>query len=268
MPKVRIMGILNITPDSFYPQSCFYSLEAAIHRGIEIYNQGADILDVGGESTRPASEPVELQEELKRVIPVIKVLAKEIPIPISIDTMKPEVAEAAIEAGASFINDVNGFRDPQMQKIAVQSQASLCLMHMLGIPKTMQQNPIYPEGVIEHLMHFFTRQTNALIQSGVRKDKIIIDPGIGFGKTVADNLEIIDNLHKLKDIGFPLLLGVSRKSFLRKMLNNSTPEMLTATLSVNMLGLLQGVNIIRVHDIPEHRDMIAILNYKNLNGTI
>lgn len=266
MPKVRIMGILNVTPDSFYPKSCFYSLDAAIRRGIEIHNQGADILDIGGESTRPGSDPVGLQEELKRVIPVIKALAKEIPIPISIDTMKPEVAEAAVEAGATLINDVNGFRDPQMQKIAVQSKASLCLMHMLGIPKTMQQNPIYPEGIVAHLMNFLTQQTEALIQSGVAKDKIIIDPGIGFGKTVADNLEIIDNLHKLKDIGFPLLLGVSRKSFLRKMLNTATPEMLAATLTVNMLGILQGVDIIRVHDVPEHRDMITILKRQLQNS--
>lgn len=262
------MGILNVTPDSFYPQSCYYPLESAISRGHEIYTQGADILDIGGESTRPGSDSVDEQEELKRVIPVIKVLAKNLPIPISIDTTKPEVAAAAIEAGATLINDVNGFRDPAMRKVAAESGAELCLMHMQGTPKTMQQNPSYPEGVLFHLHDFFAQQIDLLMDAGVSKDKIIIDPGVGFGKTIADNLEIIDNLHKLKEMGFPLLLGVSRKSFLRKILNTSLPEMLAATLTVNMLGILQGVDIIRVHDIPEHRDMVAILTRINPKGAI
>jgi dihydropteroate synthase len=260
MAKVRLMGILNVTPDSFYKRSCFFEADAAIKRGIDIYEQGADIIDVGGESTRPGSEPVDLQEELRRVIPVIKALSKNVPIPISIDTKKAEVAEAALQAGAALINDVAGFTDLSMQKLAVQSQVSICLMHMQGTPKTMQHNPVYPEGVVAHLIDFFERQTALLVNSGVAKEKIIIDPGIGFGKTVADNVEIIDNLHKLKDLGFPILLGASRKSFLPKLLNNSKGELLAATVTANIIGIQNGADIIRVHDIQEHRDMITLLN--------
>jgi dihydropteroate synthase len=173
--------------------------------------------------------------------------------------MKPSVARAAIEAGALMINDVSGFADPEMRKIAAYYKVPLCLMHMHGSPKTMQNHPYYPEGIIPYLLKYFKEQTALLIEYGVPKDKIIIDPGIGFGKTVADNLEIIHNLHRLKDIGYPILLGISRKSFLSKLLNKPSTDLLAATLAVNALGIIGGVDIIRVHDVQEHRDIIEVL---------
>lgn len=259
--KTKLMGILNVTPDSFSDQGRWFDGEAAFKRGIEIYQQGADILDIGGESTRPGAHPVSEEDELKRVIPVIKRLKIEIPIPISIDTMKPKVAEAALAEGASFINDVSGFRDPAMRKLAAKSQAKLILMHMHENPKTMQQNPSYPKGVISFLLDWFPLQIELLLELGVQKENIILDPGIGFGKTVADNIEIVQNLPELKNLGFPLLIGLSRKSFLGKILNKPCTDLLAATLTGNMLAIQGGADIIRVHDIPEHRDLIDLIDF-------
>ncbi len=261
MTFVRLMGILNVTPDSFYEKSRFLDHDSAIKRGIEIYKQGADLIDIGGASTRPGSDPVPVNEELDRVIPVIRALSKEIPIPISIDTMKPQVAEAAIEAGALMINDVDGFADPEMRRIAACFNIPICIMHKQGAPKTMQNNPIYLEGIISHLLKYFTEQTALLMKIGVPKENIIIDPGIGFGKTIADNLEIIHNLPRLKDIGYPILIGVSRKSFLSKLLNKPNTDLLAPTLAVNALSIIRGADIIRVHDIQEHRDVINVLEW-------
>ncbi len=249
MSKTRLMGILNVTPDSFYGKSRFPDADAAIRRGLELYEEGADIIDIGGESTRPGSDPVSVQEELNRVVPVISSLAKKIPIPLSIDTMKPEVAEAAIHAGASIINDVTGFSHPEMRRLAAISKLPICVMHMQGSPKTMQKKPSYPEGIIEHLTAYFEHRIELLLVNGVSHDQIILDPGIGFGKTVADNLEILHNVRRLKDIGFPLLVGISRKSFLSKILNRPAEELLAATLALNTVHIINGVDIIRVHDV-------------------
>jgi dihydropteroate synthase len=261
MPKTKLMGILNVTPDSFYDGNSYFEINAAIERGIEIYRQGADILDIGGESTRPGSNQVHEQEEIERVIPVIQSLKQHISIPISIDTTKPSVALAAVEAGATMINDINGFRNPKMREIASLTGVEVCVMHMLGEPKTMQLNPLYPNGILFHLLQFFEAQISLLINAGIQQNKIILDPGIGFGKTIADNLEIIHNLHQLKDIGFPLLVGVSRKSFMSKLLNKPSSELLAATLAMNVLVISAGVDIIRVHDIREHDDVIQLLSH-------
>lgn len=253
------MGVLNVTPDSFFAGSRFLNVEDAVHRGIKIFEEGADIIDVGGESTRPSSDPVDETEEIRRVVPVIQTLSQKVPIKISIDTMKPKVAMAAIEAGAGMINDVSGFRDPEMRKAAAMTGVEICVMHMLGNPKSMQQNPVYPEGIIEHLLRYFDAQISLLVKEGVKKNQIIIDPGIGFGKTVADNLEIIHNLRRLKDIGFPLLLGASRKSFMSRLLNKPADDLLAATIATNTLGILAGVDLLRVHDVREHRDVINLM---------
>ena len=260
------MGILNATPDSFYPGSRFFNLEEGIARGIQIWKEGADIIDIGGESTRPNADPVAEEEELRRVIPLIKALKPLISIPISIDTFKPAVAEAAIEAGASFINDVTGFANDEMKQAAAKSGVEICLMHMKGEPRTMQQNPSYPEGILSHLLHWFDIQINSLLSFGIKERQIIIDPGIGFGKTIADNLEILDNLHRLKAIGFPLLLGISRKSFLSKILGKSTDNLLSATIAANTAALMGGADIIRVHDVKEHRDVIQVMEYLKIRN--
>jgi dihydropteroate synthase len=231
-----------------------------------LWKQGADIIDIGGESTRPNAPPVSEEEELRRVIPLIQELSRLQPLPISIDTMKPVVAEKALAAGASIINDVSGFRDPAMRELAASSNAQICVMHMLGTPVNMQDSPFYIEGITSALLVWFESTIESLTHAGVKKEQIILDPGIGFGKTVAHNLEIIHNLRKFKAIGFPLLLGVSRKSFIQKILGQKTDEVLPATLAVNTLAITSGVDYIRVHDVKEHRQVIKILSsYEHTN---
>lgn len=260
MAKAQLMGILNITSDSFYEKSRTLDREQAIEKALQLQTEGADILDIGGESSRPGSTAVSESEELNRVIPVIKSLRNQLSIPLSIDTTKPHVAKAAIEAGVSFLNDVTGFSNPLMVDLAKDSNLDICVMHMLGNPHTMQQNPQYQEGVVSFLEKWFKERTESLITKGINPEKIILDPGIGFGKTVADNLEIIHNLARLKQLGFRLLIGVSRKWFLGQILKKPTHELLTATLTANTIALLNGVDMIRVHDVKEHRHVIDFLD--------
>lgn len=259
MHKTQLMGILNATPDSFYDQSRFFDLEAAVKRGLQISNEGADLIDIGGESTRPGASPVSLEEECRRVIPLIKQLKSLVSIPLSIDTLKPKVASQALQAGADWINDVSGFRDPEMREIAASSGAMLCVMHMQGTPETMQINPDYHTSIIDHIKHWFSDTLEKLVKAGVKEEKIVLDPGIGFGKTVAHNLEIIHNLPELKRLGFPVLIGVSRKSFMSKILNKPTNELLAATLAMNSIAVLSRIDFIRVHDIQAHRDVIDLI---------
>lgn len=254
------MGILNATPDSFYDGGKYNSVEAAIAQGNKLISEGADLLDIGGESTRPGAEPVPLQEELARVIPVIEALAKTSPIPISIDTKKPEVAAAALKAGAALINDVTGLTDPRMRKLAADTGVQVCVMHMRGTPQDMQNSPDYPEGIIPHLCSWFEKQIRLLKNDGIQPQQLILDPGIGFGKTVAHNHEILHNLPRLKAIGFPLLIGVSRKSLIVKTLNKPPESLLGATIALNTWAILHGVDYIRVHDVQEHRDAVDLLH--------
>lgn len=256
MPKTKIMGILNITPDSFYDKSRLSNVKEATAAAIRMKEEGADILDIGGESSRPGAAVVSEEEELARVIPIILAIKEKIDIPISIDTRKSNVAKAAIKAGATLINDITGFENPEMIELALKNNLDICVMHMQGTPQTMQLNPHYEGGVIPHLMHWFEEKIDALTRAGISSQKIILDPGIGFGKSIADNLEIIHNLPKLKRLGFSLLLGVSRKSFLGKILNKPTKELLSATLAINALAITSHVDIIRVHDVKEHRDVV------------
>jgi len=252
---VKIVGILNTTPDSFFSECRFSAYEDAVARGIGLAEEGADLIDVGGESTRPKALKVEVEEEIKRVIPVIQALKKQLSVPLSIDTMKAEVAELAVDAGASLINDVSGFRCPKMRELAASKKnVKLCAMHMLGIPENMQNNPQYQNGIIDELLYWFDKTVEQLIASGVKKDQIILDPGIGFGKTVADNFKIIQNLPKLKAFGFPLLLGISRKSFMGK----NPSELLPETLVLNAFAA-PSVDYLRVHDVKKHRKALNVL---------
>jgi dihydropteroate synthase len=255
----QIMGILNVTPDSFHAESRSETLEKAIARGIQLEHEGADWIDVGGESTRPQAAPVSEADERARVLPVIQALRSRLTIPLSIDTYKPAVAEAALAAGATLINDITGFRDPAMRGLAAASGALVCVMHMQGTPQTMQLHPSYPEGIIPHLQAWFSQQIEALLQAGVREKQVILDPGIGFGKTVADNLQIIDNLAVLKALGFPILVGLSRKSFMAKILQTTAPHLLPSTLAMNTVAILAGADFLRVHDVAEHRAILKVL---------
>ena len=270
--QTRIMGILNLTPDSCYDQGRWFdplNPDRAIQRGIQIWKEGADILDIGGESTRPGATPVSEEEEIKRILPVITALAPEIPIPISIDTMKPRVAEAALKAGAALINDVSGFRDPAMRRLAVESGVPICVMHMRENPITMQQAPFYPEGIVPFLIQWFEKNISLLLAEGVNPKNLILDPGIGFGKSVEDNMQIAKNVAEIKKLGYPVLMGLSRKSFLGKMIEKGYPELLSATLAINLLVILSGKpDILRVHDVKEHKDMLLILDKWNQSNGV
>jgi dihydropteroate synthase len=262
MSKTKLMGILNVTPDSFYDGGRYTELNEAIQRALAMVEEGADYIDIGGESTRPQAKPVSEEEELQRVIPLIKALTKLSSIPLSIDTMKPRVAIEAIKSGARLLNDVTGFRDPDMRRVAADTDVDICLMHMQGTPQNMQQAPSYPKGIIPHLIDFFSNRIDLLIQAGVSQSKIFLDPGIGFGKTVDDNLKILQNLRSLKSMGFPLLLGISRKSFMTKIINKPASELLPTTLAMSALVISQ-VDILRVHDVAPHHDVINLLDYYN-----
>lgn len=253
------MGILNVTPDSFSDGGRYFNTGLAIERGIEMASEGADILDIGGESTRPGSRAISVQEELDRVIPVIRALKDKLAIPISIDTKKPEVARAALQAGASIINDVRGFDRPEMCAVAKESGVPICVMHMQGTPETMQQKPFYQNGIVDHLLEWFSERIRQLIAFGIDQKQIILDPGIGFGKTVEDNAKIIQNIPKLKELGYPVLLGVSRKSFMTKIVGKEPLQLLNETIAVNTAAFLHHTDIVRVHNVKEHRSVFNIL---------
>ncbi|MCB1112247.1 MAG: dihydropteroate synthase [Chlamydiales bacterium] len=255
------MGVLNVTPDSFSNQGEHFSYTEAVAHAKRLIDEGADIIDVGGEATNPWVEPTPEAEELRRVIPVIEAIRRVgITIPISVDTMKAGVAAAAIDAGANLINDVSGFRDPAMIAVAVDKQVPICVMHMQGTPKTMQLDPQYPKGVVNELLDWGHKKAEELMAAGVKRENIILDPGIGFGKTVAHNYEIIHNLHKFKSLGFPLLLGASRKSFLGKVLNKKPQELDFATVAAHTAAIVSsGVEYIRVHNVQAHRDAVEVV---------
>jgi dihydropteroate synthase len=260
MKQPLIMGILNATPNSFFDKDSFFSLQSGIQRGLDIAREGADILDIGGESSSPGAESVAEEEELRRVLPLIEELAARLSIPISIDTCKPRVAAQAMEKGAKLINDITGFSHPAMQEIAAGCNADLCVMHMLGTPQTMQRNPEYPDGVVEHILRFFGERIESLVSKGVKESRIILDPGIGFGKTVEHNLLICNAIDQFKSFGLRVLIGASRKSFIQKILGKSAEGTLAATLAVHGYCVSKGVDILRVHDVKEHRDVVDILD--------
>jgi len=252
------MGIVNITPDSFSDPGEYLDKEKAITRGLELVEQGANILDIGGESTRPGSEPVSPEEEAKRIIPVITELRKRTDVLISVDTTKADVAEKALAAGADIINDISAFRfDDRMPLLASDSGASVVLMHMKGVPKTMQSNPYY-EDLYQEIRCFLEERIATAAAYGIKKEKLIVDPGIGFGKNLEHNLAIINNLDFLEDLGRPILLGISRKSFIGKILNLPPNERAEGTIASAVLSVLKGAHILRVHEVGKIRRAIAV----------
>lgn len=259
MPKPLLMGVLNVTPDSFFDHGAWFSSGKGIERGLQQVAEGADILDIGGASSRPGALPVATEEELRRTIPLIEALAPQIRVPISIDTENPVVAKRALEAGAQWINDVNGFQDPGMREVAASCSGDLCLMHRQGTSATMQINPCYPDGVIVEILRFFEMQIGLLIKEGVAESRIILDPGIGFGKSLEHNLIILRGISQIKTLGMRVLIGASRKAFLTKILGKPPGELLSPTLAVHAAAVLEGADIIRVHDVKEHRDVLDVI---------
>ncbi len=266
--KTCVMAILNTTPDSFSDGGKYLSCDAAVSHGLQLVRDGADILDIGGESSRPFSEPVSAEHEIKRVIPVIEKLAEKISIPISIDTTKAAVAREALNAGAAIINDISALNhDPEMAGLAAQRDVPVILMHMKGKPKTMQVNPFY-EDLMGEITDFLSRRAAYAVKAGIKKENIILDPGIGFGKTVDHNLLLIKNLKKIHDMGFPVLMGPSRKSFIRKILSDLNGETIAAdsvktdqaTLAAVAVSVINGAHIIRVHDVASIMPMVQIIN--------
>ncbi|GJQ48593.1 MAG: dihydropteroate synthase [Candidatus Kuenenia stuttgartiensis] len=247
--KTHIMGVLNITPDSFYDGNKHFVPEEAIDHAHKMIEEGADIIDVGGESTRPGASPISEEEELKRVIPLIKILSKEINKPISIDTYKAVVAKRAIEEGASMVNDIGGLIDDEnMSKVIAGARVPVVIMHKKGSPLTMQKNPICKD-LFPEIMSCLKRSISTAMEAGIEKSKIILDPGIGFGKTMQQNLEILKKLYEFKGMGYPLLIGTSRKNFIGALLNVSAQERLYGTLATLAVSIMNGANIIRVHDV-------------------
>jgi dihydropteroate synthase len=256
--RTLIMGILNITPDSFSDGGRFADYERALAQAFELISAGADILDVGGESTRPGSDPVPLPVELERVIPVIRAVRESSDIPISIDTNKSEVALQSLAAGADIINDVSSLRfDPAMVRVAAESGAPVIMMHMLGAPRTMQVNPVY-ESVISEIIAFLEQRVKFAVQNGIERSQIIVDPGIGFGKTVTHNLNIIRDLDRFSCMDRPIMLGASRKRFIGKILGRPEGERELGTAVVNGFGIAAGAHILRVHDVAFHREAVGM----------
>lgn len=252
-----IMGIVNITPDSFSDGGRYLSTQKAIQHARNLIEEGADIVDIGGESTRPGSLPVSIDEELDRVIPVLEAL-RDTQIPVSIDTSKPEVMKEAIKAGAFMINDVNALRNPGALEVIAQNHHILaCLMHMQGIPQNMQQQPKYIH-VVDEVKDFLQQRINAAIAAGISKDRLIIDPGFGFGKTLQHNLTLLNQLNQLEIQGIPILVGISRKSMLGAITGNSVDNRLHESIASALLAVIKGAKIVRVHDVKATKDALAV----------
>jgi dihydropteroate synthase len=254
----RVMGILNVTPDSFSDGGEWFAFDEAVARGRQMIAEGAAILDVGGESTRPGSDAVPLEEEVARVVPVVAALATA-EAQLSVDTMKARVAEAAIDAGASYVNDVTALRhDPDMAALVADRDVDCCLMHMLGEPKTMQQDPRYDD-VVDDVKAFLAQRVQAALDAGIAEQRLQIDPGIGFGKTVEHNLELLRRLDEIAALGLPVVLGTSRKGFLGRLTGRADPhDRVAATVATSVLGLERGASVFRVHDVAATADALKV----------
>lgn len=253
-----VMGIVNVTPDSFSDGGQFIDPSRAIEHGLKLADDGADILDIGGESTRPGATPVLVNEELKRVVPVIRELARQTNALISIDTMKGTVAEAAIEVGAHIVNDVSALRDPEMVRVCVKTDVGIILMHMQGTPQTMQTNPSYAN-VVSDTVTYLKDRIAALGEAGIAAERIVIDPGIGFGKTFSQTMQQLRRLNEYTTLNRPLCLGVSRKGFIGQITGRERLQRLAGTLAVNCFAVASGsAQILRVHDVAEHRDAVKM----------
>lgn len=255
-----VMGILNVTPDSFSDGGEYLDPQRAVDHALKLEKEGADILDIGGESTRPGAMPVEVDEELSRVIPVIQGIRERSSIPISVDTYKSDVAQRALEAGATMINDISGLNfDPNMVSVAKAFDCPVVVMHIVGTPRSMQDNPWYDDVVID-IKAYFEEQVSRLAQKGLREENIILDPGIGFGKRVEDNFILLKRLEEFLDLGFPLLVGPSRKSFIGATLDLPVNERIEGTLAAVSIAVLKGARIVRVHDVREAVRAVKIVD--------
>jgi dihydropteroate synthase len=251
------MGIVNVTPDSFSDGGEFLDPTRAIQQCLRLVDDGADLLDVGGESTRPGAVPVGEDEEIRRVVPVIAEVARRVSVPISIDTTKAAVAQRALDAGAAIVNDISGLRfDPRMPEVCARAQAGVVCMHMQGTPQTMQIDPRYGD-VVREVADYLAQRLAALEECGIARERIVIDPGIGFGKTPEHNLTILKNIARFRALGRPVLIGHSRKRFLAKILGRTLDETSSATLGVSAAAALAGADLLRLHDVRATRDVLA-----------
>jgi dihydropteroate synthase len=253
------MGILNVTPDSFSDGGQFATLDAAVRHAREMVEQGAAIIDVGGESTRPGAAPVSVEQEIERVVPIIAALAPEIGVPISIDTQKPAVMRAAIAAGAGMINDVNALRAPGALEAARDLAVPVCLMHMRGEPRTMQRDPVYRD-VVAEVLEFLEQRVAACVAAGIPRARLVVDPGFGFGKSLDHNLTLLRELKRFVALGVPVLVGTSRKSMLAAMLGGAPPEeRVFGGIALSVLAVEHGASIIRTHDVRATADALKVL---------
>ncbi|MCG7946824.1 MAG: dihydropteroate synthase [Candidatus Thiodiazotropha taylori] len=260
LSQPRVMGILNLTPDSFSDGGRFTARDAAIRHALQMIKEGAAMVDIGGESTRPGAQPVTAQQEMDRVIPLIEALAGEIEVPISVDTSKAEVMREAVSAGAGMINDVMALRDSGALQAAAEAAVPVCLMHMQGEPRTMQCNPHYDD-VVEDVKTFLQQRLDACLASGIPQDRLIVDPGFGFGKTLSHNLALLDNLQDLEQLGVPVLVGISRKSMIGTLLGDrAVEERLYGSLAAAVMAAMKGSAILRVHDVRATADALKIVS--------
>jgi dihydropteroate synthase len=265
LSRPLVMGIVNVTPDSFSDGGQHANAVAAIKHAQQLIAEGADIIDIGGESTRPGAQPVSQQEELDRVLPIIEGLCGA-PVPLSIDTFKPAVMRAAIAAGAQMVNDINALQDIEAMHAVAQSNVAVCLMHKQGSPQTMQVQPHY-ENVVAEVSEFLRERIASAEASGIARNRIAIDPGFGFGKTLQHNLDLLRELHTLTELGVPVLAGLSRKSMLGTLTGQSVAERLAASVAAAMIAVQNGANIVRVHDVTATADALKILNAVNESKT-
>jgi dihydropteroate synthase len=258
--KPLVMGILNVTPDSFYDGGVFFDRKRAVDHALQMIDEGADVIDIGAESTRPFSEPTPLAEELERLVPVIEAVRKHSGIPISVDTYKAAAAKAALEAGADIINDISSLAfDPDMARVAAESGAPIVLMHMKGTPRDMQKDPVYQD-VVGEIKEFLAERIAFAKSAGIDEEDIVVDPGIGFGKRLQDNLAIIRELGRLKELGKPILMGTSMKSFIGRIMGtDALVDRVEGTLASMVMSLWHGADIVRVHDVAKTRRVVAFM---------
>lgn len=258
LKTTQVMGVLNVTPDSFSDGGAYSDAEAAVERALQMVAEGAALIDIGGESTRPGAAVVSTQEEIDRVVPVIELFSRQSAVPVSLDTSKPEVMRAGVQAGAQMLNDVRALTIPGALEAAADLQVPVCLMHMQGTPKNMQNSPIYQD-VTNDIKSYLEERVAAAIRAGIRRDQLIVDPGFGFGKTLQHNLQLLRNLDKFVDTDMPLLVGLSRKSMIGKLLENVAPagasvdidERLAGSVTLALYAAQKGAHIVRVHDVRE-----------------
>jgi dihydropteroate synthase len=258
--KTRIMGVLNVTPDSFSDGGLFYQQDKAIAQGEALAAQGADLLDIGGESTRPFSDPISVDEEIRRIIPVIKALVKKVSIPISVDTTKAEVAREALETGAALVNDISALSfDPNLAKVVAEYRVPVILMHIKGTPRNMQEQPHY-DHLLKEIKNFFIERLSKAQEQGIPLEKILIDPGIGFGKTFEHNLTLIKRLDFFQDLDRPIVLGTSRKAFIGKLTGQEPLNRDWGTAATLAIGVWQGAHLVRVHNAEAAKQVLAVID--------